>query len=79
MTDKEKEDYQIKHLVRSNLYLALDTGIRLAALQDILKYKAALEKNTVTEEIRIRHDYALELIEICNKISDKEEKLLEIQ
>lgn len=74
MTEKEQKEYE--NLVRSQLYLSLDIGIRLATLLDILKYNAALEENTMTEEIRIRHDYALEIIKICDDMSDREERML---
>jgi len=74
MTEKGKEAY--KQLVRSQLYLSLDVGIRLAMLQDIINYRVALEEDAMTERLKIRYEHALEIIKICDQMSDKEERLL---
>lgn len=48
MTEKEKEAY--KQLVRSQLYLSLDTDIRLALTEDILN-EVVLETIKVCDRI----------------------------
>ena len=45
-------------------------------LQDIINYRVALEEDAMTERLKIRYEHALEIIKICDQMSDKEERLL---